>query len=65
MITMQDAGDTLQSYVAVAMGWIDHYDLMHVGAVVLLICRLIIDIPEAYMYIKMKFKKDTSDDKSN
>jgi len=65
MTTLHGLETQAQSYIAIAMGWLDQYDLMHAGAVVLLVCRLICDVPEAYNYIKMKFKKDSSDDKPN
>ena len=64
MITFHDAGITVQSYIAIILGWIDHYDLMHVGAVVLLIARLICDVPEAIKYILSLLRKKT-DDKTN
>ncbi|HXB10941.1 MAG TPA: hypothetical protein VNZ45_03065 [Bacteroidia bacterium] len=57
MITPHDVGEQLQSYIAITMGWIDHYDLMHFGAAVLLIARLICDVPPAYQYLKSKFIK--------
>jgi hypothetical protein len=58
MISFHDAGDTAQSYTAIVLSWIDHYDLMHIGATVLLIARLICDVPPAYQYLKSKFTKD-------
>ncbi len=63
MITMHGMEEQAQSYLAIAMGWIDHYDLMHAGAVVLLVCRLICDVPEAYNYLRVKFKRNTPNDK--
>lgn len=53
-MNLQQITDAAQSYLAVLLT----YDLMHIGAVVLLIARLIVDIPPAIALIKKYLAKD-------
>lgn len=47
---------SLQSYAVAGFGFLTHLDLMQIGAGLLLIVRLVIDIPRAYKAIKGLFK---------
>ncbi|MCK5603824.1 hypothetical protein KAR91_18190 [Candidatus Pacearchaeota archaeon] len=49
---------SLQSYTGAALGYLTHLDLMQIGAALLLIVRLVVDIPRAYKAISSLFKKE-------
>ena len=44
--------DTGMSYTAGFVGYMSGTDWMHIGAIILLIARLVVDVPRAYFYIK-------------
>lgn len=54
---MDDIAQALQSYLASALGFMSEVNWMAVGAGILLIARLIQDVPKAYETIKHYMRK--------
>lgn len=52
LTTLSETASTFTSYLAVCGGFMASVNWMAVGAVVLLIARLLVDIPKAYFYWK-------------
>lgn len=49
--------DAAQSYLATALAYISQFGWMNVGAAILLVARLIADVPPAYAMIKKLMAK--------
>ena len=56
---MHDTWDAVLSYLAAVLSFMTNIDWMSLGAVVLLICRLMVDVPRAYIFIKESFRGDS------
>ena len=57
MAKLHDIFDSLLSYVAATIAILTDINWMAMGGFVLLICKLIVDVPPAYNKIKKAFKK--------
>lgn len=57
MRILDDATGSAQAYAGVAFGWLSDVNWMAVGAAVLLISRLIQDVPKAYLDLKDLYQK--------
>lgn len=55
--TIGEWGDAVASYAAALLASMAQVDWMHLGAIVLLVARLIHDVPAAFHYIKDQWKK--------
>lgn len=56
-MTISTIHDAAVSYSAVVISWVAHQDLMTIGGAMLLVARLITDVPKAYHMIKAWNKK--------
>jgi hypothetical protein len=54
---IEHLSESLQSYLAAALGYFAQYDLMNIGAAILLVARLVVDIPSAYRAIREYLRK--------
>ena len=57
---MHDTWDAIISYLAAALSFTMNIDWMSVGAVVLLVARLVVDVPRAYLFLKESCHGDQS-----
>ena len=67
MLDVRDCTESACSYLSVSMAYLSDTSWMNVGAAVLLIARLIADVPKAYstlreMLHKRKRKKELNDE---
>jgi hypothetical protein len=58
-MTKHDFLECVVSYCSVAIGVVSDADLMAIGAGILLIARLLVDVPKAYKAVRKLFSKDT------
>lgn len=68
MLDIRDCADTACSYLTVSMAYLADAELMKIGGGILLIVRLIADVPKAYHSIldileRRRIKKETKNDK--
>lgn len=57
---MHDACDAILSYLVAFLSFLTNLDMMHVGAIILLSARLLVDVPRAYIYLKGLKNGDSS-----
>lgn len=53
---MHEKIDSILSYLVAGWCYMCHLDWMGVGATVLLLARLVVDLPKAYLYIRKVLK---------
>lgn len=58
MKTIHEAADTIMTYVLAGLAMLTNVNWMTVGGIVLLICRLIQDVPPAYNKLKEILSKN-------
>lgn len=57
MTTREDIASACTSYATSAVGFTSHIDLIAIGSGILLLARLVKDVPEAFKVIRNHFKK--------
>lgn len=57
--TLDEYSSSVMSYFASGVGFLQNCDFMAIGAAILLVARLLIDLPKAYISLR-RFYRDKS-----